>query len=229
MIEKNRHGQFRLEECPFCSASIAPDASDCPSCSISLAPRQLVDWEIELLLERKKLIIEPLLSLKGHGPDQKDRQLGPASVDLRLDTTFREIRLMNKPSVDLRDSQEEEELYRLVEIDVSQNEGYVLHPGEFVLAQSLEYVAMPNYLSGRLDGRSSYGRYGVMIHSTAGSVDPGFRGHLAFELSNIGKMPVHLHPTDRVARMSLFLTSKCENPYRGKFQLQVRIKPPIPD
>jgi dCTP deaminase len=221
----------QMDHCPFCGESIEPGQTVCSNqgCEISLLPRLLVDWEIERLLENGELVIDPLLRLRNVDENSDDAQLGPGSIDLRLDTTFKEFRLMNKPSIDLRTPQPEEELYRLLELDMSRDENYILHPGEFVLAQSLEYIVMPDCISGRLDGRSSYGRYGVMVHSTAGSVDAGFRGHLAFELSNLGKMPVHLHPTVRVARMSLFLTSKCENPYRGKFQLQVRIKPPVPD
>ena len=193
-----------------------------------MAPRMLVDWEIELLLRREELIIDPLLQLvRVDGND--DAQLGPGSIDLRLDNTFKEFKAMNKESIDLRDNQKEEDLYRLVELDISRGEPYILHPGEFVLANSLEYIVMPDFLSGRLDGRSSYGRYGVTIHSTAGGVDAGFRGHIAFELSNNGKVPVKLHPMDRVARLSLFLCQRCKNPYRGKFQLQVKVKPPKPD
>jgi dCTP deaminase len=220
-----------LESCPFCGTRVKDEDVFCSSesCGISLAPRLLVDWEIGLLLKRGELVIDPLFRLKGDEEDEDDNQLGPASIDLRLDTIFKEFKSMNKASIDLREKQREEELYRLIELEMEGGGLYVLHPGDFVIGQSLEYVVFPDYISGRLDGRSSYGRYGVTIHSTAGGVDPGFRGHLAFELSNSGRMPVLLHPTDRVARLSFYLTSKCENPYRGKFQLQVRVKPPVPD
>jgi len=223
---------LRLDHCPFCGTGIVGLATSCPSekCGISLCPRLLVDWEIETLLKRGELVIDPLFKLRGEKQGEEDAQLGPGGLDLRLDTIFKEFKSMNQESIDLRRRPREEELYRLIELEVSTPQNpYVLHPGDFVLAQSLEYVAIPDYLSGRLDGRSTYGRYGVTIHSTAGGVDAGFRGHLAFELSNNGKMPVLLYPTDRVARLSFFLTSKCEEPYRGKFQLQVRVKPPVPD
>ena len=214
-------------ECPFCREHVKPNSLRCGNgdCGMSLTPRLLMDWEIERMLSGGSLIIEPLLNLK----EGKDRQLGPSSLDLRLDTFFKEFRQMNREAVDARMEEPEAELYRLIELEVQREEAYVLHTGEFVLAQSLEYVVLPDCMSGRLDGRSTYGRFGVTIHSTAGAVDPGFRGHLAFELANYGKAPVRLFPTDRVARLSLYLTLPCQEPYRGKFQLQVRVKPPVPD
>jgi len=218
-----------IGQCPFCGTAVERGQLTCTNagCGISLAPRLLVDWEIERILTRG----DPLFKLRKERGEDNDAQLGPASLDLRLDTLFREFRNMNKSSIDLRHRQREEELYRRIELETEPEKDarYVLHPNEFVLAQSLEYVVFPKYLSGRLDGRSSYGRYGVTVHSTAGGVDPGFRGHLTFELSNSGKMPVELHPMDRVARLSFFMTSMVREPYKGKFQLQVRVKPPVPD
>jgi dCTP deaminase len=218
------------ENCPFCGVAVKDSDMTCPNteCGISQLPRLLVDWEIERLLARGHIIVEPLYRLR-RAQYSDDAQLGPGGLDLRLDTAFKEFKSMNKESINLRQRQREEDLYRLVELEVGRDEPYILHPGEFVLAQSLEYVVMPECVSGRLDGRSTYGRYGVTIHSTAGGVDAGFRGHLAFELSNNGKMPVLLYPTDRIARLSFFLTSRCREPYRGKFQLQVKVKPPVPD
>jgi len=217
-------GEETSTKCPFCGNTTDRATSFCPKCAVSLAPRQLVDWEIERLIEAGTLVIDPLLCLRG-----RDGQLGPMSIDLRLDTLFKEFRIMKKEVIDLDERPAEEDLYRIIELDADANEHYVLHPGQFVLAQSLEYVALPANISGRLDGRSTYGRYGVTIHSTAGGVDNGFRGHLVYELSNNGKMPVKFRPTQRVARLTLSLTSLVKNPYRGKFQLQVRVKPPIPD
>jgi dCTP deaminase len=221
-----------LEKCPFCGQKTDSDAIVCPNpeCQIRLTPRMLVDWEIERLLDEDALIVDPILQLKGK-ERSGDAQLGPGSLDLRLDSIFKEFKAMNQEFIDLRKTQgreelSEEELYRLVELDISKDEAYILHPGEFVLANSLEYIVMPDYLSGRLDGRSSYGRYGVTIHSTAGGVDAGFQGHIVFELSNYGKVPVKLHPMDRVARISFFFCQRCRDPYRGKFQLQIKVKPP---
>ena len=222
-----------IGQCPFCGTAVERGQLTCTNagCGISLAPRLLVDWEIERILTRGDLVVDPLFKLRKERGEDNDAHLGPASLDLRLDTLFREFRNMNKSSIDLRHRQREEELYRRIELETEPEKDarYVLHPNEFVLAQSLEYVVFPKYLSGRLDGRSSYGRYGVTVHSTAGGVDPGFRGHLTFELSNSGKMPVELHPMDRVARLSFFMTSMVREPYKGKFQLQVRVKPPVPD
>jgi len=225
-----REPELFLRECPFCGESLKGLQTLCPNseCGVSLTPRMLVDWEIERLLGRGELVVDPVLNLRD-SRGTKDRQLGPASLDLRLDTLFKEFKSMNQASIDLRQEQREDELYRLIELGPGPDNFYVLHTGEFVLAQSLEYVAFPDYLSGRLDGRSSYGRYGVTIHSTAGGVDPGFRGHLAFELSNNGKVPVELHPMERIARLSFFLNGTSREPYRGKFQLQVKVKPPVPD
>jgi dCTP deaminase len=231
--EKSEIGSvLRIENCPFCGAHVAQSDLNCPNsvCGVSLLPRLLVDWEIERLIKRGDLVIEPLLRLKSPEREPQDSQLGPASLDLRLDCLFKEFRSMNQASIDLRRTPREEELYRPIELEVGRSdEKYILHPGEFVLAQSLEYVVFPKYLSGRLDGRSTYGRYGVTIHSTAGGVDAGFRGHLTFELSNDGKVPVELYPTNRVARLTIYLTAPSREPYKGKFQLQVKVKPPIPD
>src|SRR5438309_141216 len=123
--------QKLLPRCPFCGAKGPIASPTCPnvSCGISLAPRLLVDWEIEILLERHSIVIEPLLKLKG----TPDAQLGPTAIDLRLDTIFKEFKLMNRQVVDVRVPEPEEELYRSVEVEIREEEPYILHPGEFVL------------------------------------------------------------------------------------------------
>src|SRR5439155_21785462 len=118
---------------------------------------------------------------------------------------------------------------KISEIDFY-GEPYALQAGHFVLGKTFEYVSLPKDIVGLLEGRSSVGRQGLMVHVTAGVVDPGFSGHLVFELANVGKMPILLYPLMRIARMTFLRTNSTEE-YRGKFaiQLRVRIPPVDPD
>ena len=95
-------------------------------------------------------------------------------------------------------------------------EPYVLHPGEFALAGTLEFIRLPADLAVRLEGRSSWGRVGLQIHSTAGFVDPGFAGTITFELSNIGKVPIPLYPGLRIGQLSFYSSAQSVIPYRAK-------------
>jgi dCTP deaminase len=105
-----------------------------------------------------------------------------------------------------------EDLTELVE--VKPDEAFILHPGEFVLGSTSEYVKLPNDLVARLEGKSSLGRLGLLIHSTAGYVDPGFEGHLTLELSNVANLPITIYPHMKIGQISFFqLTSEAENPY----------------
>ncbi len=134
----------------------------------------------------------------------------PASVDLHLDRQFRAFRTSRQAFVDVREPSED--LTELVEID--DQEPYIIHPGEFVLASTLETVSLPADLVARLDGKSSLGRLGLVVHATAGYVDPGFTGKLTLELSNAGKMPIALHYGMRIAQISfLRLSTPVERPY----------------
>ena len=222
--------RIAIDHCPFCQCELESNGDRCPECQMSLHGRKLVDWEICHLIGNNEIIIEPLIIDKNR--ELIDAGYGPGGIDLRLDTIFKEFRPMNESSVDPQRKRRDEDIYRLIELDISDSakpDEYILHPGEFVLGQSLEYIVLPNCIAGQLDGRSSYGRFGVTIHNTACTVDQGFRGHLAFEMSNSGKLPVRLLPTQRVARLSFHLTNSCQNLYKGKYQLQVRVKPPVPD
>ncbi|MEM1717707.1 MAG: dCTP deaminase [Candidatus Bathyarchaeia archaeon] len=174
----------------------------------------LVDWEIKRLIELDIVIIEPLLEL--------DKQLNPSGLDLHLDTQIVEIVRIRQAYLDVRDKPPLD-FYKTTEIDILDKDKayFMLHPGELVLARSMEYVSLPPFIAGGLDGRSSLGRIGVEIHVTAGSIDPGFKGHVTFELINLGKVPVLLRPGDRVARLILHVTEKAEKPYRGKYQYQI--------
>lgn len=202
--------------CIFCNSKIKEDSFRCLSCGLLQQPRTLVDWEIEELLKRKIVVIEPILDLK--------EQMNPGGIDLRLDTRWKEIKFSEKESIDPSEPLREHEYYVYRELELSKSEYYILHPKEFVLAQSFEYVSLPNFILAGLDGRSSFGRLGVVVHATAGSIDPGFHGHIIFELSNLGKMPIRLKPLRRMARLVLHVTEKCKNPYSGSYQFQSEVR-----
>lgn len=134
----------------------------------------------------------------------------PASVDVRLDRYFRVFENHRYPHID--PSQEQPELTRLIE--TAGDEAFVLHPGEFVLASTHECFTLPDDVAGRLEGKSSLGRLGLLTHSTAGWVDPGFSGHVTLELSNTATLPIKLWPGMRIGQLCLFrLSSPAEHPY----------------
>ena len=140
----------------------------------------------------------------------------PASVDVRLDRFFRLFD--NHKYAHIDPSQEQEELTRLVEVDP--NEPFILHPGEFVLGSTYEVVTLGNGVAARLEGKSSLGRLGLLTHSTAGFIDPGFSGHVTLELSNMATLPIKLWPGAKIGQLCFFkLTSETENPYgSGAYQ-----------
>ncbi|SDY91559.1 dCTP deaminase [Tessaracoccus flavus] len=134
----------------------------------------------------------------------------PASIDVRLDKYFRVFENHRYPSID--PSQEQSELTRLIE--VSPTEPFILHPGEFVLASTYELVTLGTSVAARLEGKSSLGRLGLLTHSTAGFIDPGFSGHVTLELSNMATLPVKLFPGMKIGQLCFFrLTSEAEHPY----------------
>ena len=134
----------------------------------------------------------------------------PASVDVRLDKYFRVFENHRYPSID--PSVEQPELTRLLEVDGG--EAFVLHPGEFVLASTYETVTLGHAIAARLEGKSSLGRLGLLTHSTAGFIDPGFSGHVTLELSNMATLPVKLWPGMKIGQLCFFeLTSPAEHPY----------------
>jgi dCTP deaminase len=175
--------------------------------------------ELKRLLKERQLLIEPLLD--------PDSQIDHTGIDLRLDCFFREFVRTQHPFITpARDSSETNET-ALREIEPFRD-SFFLQPGEFALAQSLEYLALPNYLLGLLNGRSSLGRRGLVVHATANVVDPGWRGHLVFELANLGAMPIQLAPTMRIAKL-IFLRTEPVEPYKGDYLGQLRITPPKAD
>ncbi|AIT61969.1 dCTP deaminase [Corynebacterium doosanense] len=134
----------------------------------------------------------------------------PSSVDVRLDRYFRVFNNSRYTHIDPK--LEMEELTTLVEVEEGGN--FVLHPGEFVLASTLEKFTLPAHLAGRLEGKSSLGRLGLLTHSTAGFIDPGFSGYITLELSNVANLPITLWPEMKVGQLALFgMSSPAETPY----------------
>lgn len=134
----------------------------------------------------------------------------PSSVDVRLDRFFRVFDNTKYTHID--PSLQQDELTSLVEN--SDDDPFVLHPGEFVLGSTFESVRLPDDLAGRLEGKSSLGRLGLLTHSTAGFIDPGFTGHITLELSNVANLPITLWPGMKIGQLCLFrLSSPAEHPY----------------
>lgn len=134
----------------------------------------------------------------------------PSSVDVRLDRFFRLFDNHKYPFID--PAEDQPELTRLVEVDSDQP--FILHPGEFVLGSTFEQVSLPDDVAARLEGKSSLGRLGLLTHSTAGFIDPGFSGHVTLELSNVATLPIKLWPGMKIGQMCFFrLTSAAERPY----------------
>lgn len=149
----------------------------------------------------------------------------PSSIDVRLDRYFRVFNNSKYTHIDPRLPQEE--LTTLVEVGDGlgedgtaiadggiAGEAFILHPGEFVLGSVLEYITVPDHLAARLEGKSSLGRLGLLTHSTAGFIDPGFTGHVTLELSNTANLPIALYPGMKIGQLAIFtLSSPAENPY----------------
>jgi dCTP deaminase len=160
----------------------------------------LSDRDIKAEIDSERVRLEP------YDPGM----IQPSSIDVRLDKYFRLFDNHKYPVID--PAQDQPELTRLVEVDPA--DGFVLHPGEFVLGSTLETVALPDDLAARVEGKSSLGRLGLMTHATAGFVDPGFSGHVTLELSNVATLPIILWPGMKVGQLCFFrLTSPAENPY----------------
>lgn len=160
----------------------------------------LSDRTIKEELASGNIIINPL----------DENCIQPASVDVHLDRRLLLFRNSRRAYIDIREDMSD--LTDLVTIE--DNKPFVLHPGEFVLASTLEYIELPSYLVARLEGKSSLGRIGLLIHSTAGYVDPGWKGHLTLELSNVANLPVTLYYSMKIGQISyLRLTTEADNPY----------------
>lgn len=163
----------------------------------------LSDKDIKKYLKEGKISIEPL---------KDERQIQPSSVDMRLGDEFKVFKVIRKPYIDPND---EDDIASYMEsTTVKDGEAFIIHPNEFALATTAEYVKVPDDLVARVEGRSSMGRLGVTMHVTAGFIDPGFEGKITLEISNIGAMPVALYPGQRVCQIVFeTMTSPSELPY----------------
>jgi dCTP deaminase len=160
----------------------------------------LSDQDLRKEVESGRLALDPFDA----------EMLQPSSIDVRLDRFFRVFNNTKYTHID--PSQQQDELTSLVE--TPEGEQFVLHPGEFVLGSTYEMVTLPDDLAGRLEGKSSLGRLGLLTHSTAGFIDPGFSGHITLELSNVANLPITLHPGMKIGQLCLFkLSSPAEHPY----------------
>ncbi|MBY0404395.1 MAG: dCTP deaminase [Cyanobacteria bacterium] len=159
----------------------------------------------------RRIIITPII--------KPEEQFGPTSLDLRLGTDFQVLQRSNLTHLDLIKDPEDlqKDLQRSMKcVKVKPTEPFILHPGEFALASTLEFVKIPLDLAARLEGRSTWGRLGLQIHATAGFVDPGFIGALTFELSNVSMVPLPLYPGVRIAQICFFEGEKTHLPYSQK-------------
>jgi dCTP deaminase len=158
------------------------------------------DRDIRASIEAGEIGLEPLeMSL-----------LQPSSFDVRLDRFFRLFDNHKYAYID--PAEDQSDLTHLVEVDP--NEAFILHPGEFVLGSTYEFVTLPDNIAARLEGKSSLGRLGLLTHSTAGFVDPGFKGHVTLELANVSNLPIKLWPGMKVGQLCFFqLSSPSETPY----------------
>jgi dCTP deaminase len=161
----------------------------------------LSDRDLTKELEAGRLVLDP------YDPTL----LQPSSIDVRLDRYFRVFD--NSKYTHIDPSIQQDELTSLVE-KKNDDEPFVLHPGEFVLGSTFEMVSLPDDLAGRLEGKSSLGRLGLLTHSTAGFIYPGFTGHITLELSNVANLPITLWPGMKIGQLCLFrLSSAAEHPY----------------
>ncbi len=145
------------------------------------------------------------------GLDPFDPQMmQPSSIDVRLDRFFRTFENHRYPHID--PAEDQPELTR--EVEPVGQEAFILHPGEFVLGSTYEVVTLPDDIAARLEGKSSLGRLGLLTHSTAGFIDPGFSGHVTLELANVANLPIKLWPGMKIGQLCFFrLTSPAEHPY----------------
>ncbi|MFE7560869.1 dCTP deaminase [Kitasatospora sp. NPDC057500] len=160
----------------------------------------LSDKDIRTEIDNGRVVIDPF----------DPAMIQPSSIDVRLDRFFRVFENHRYPHID--PSEEQPDLTRLVEPEG--DEAFILHPGEFVLASTYEVITLPDDVASRLEGKSSLGRLGLLTHSTAGFIDPGFSGHVTLELSNVATLPIKLYPGMKIGQLCLFrLSSPSEHPY----------------
>lgn len=160
----------------------------------------LSDRSIKEALAAKRIVIDPL----------NERDIQPASVDLHLDKSILVFRNSSKPYIDVR-----EDMTDLTERqEIPADKPFILHPGEFVLGGTMERIELPNDIVARLEGKSSLGRIGLVIHSTAGYIDPGWKGNLTLELTNVARLPITLYSGMRIGQISFQrMTTEVDRPY----------------
>jgi dCTP deaminase len=168
----------------------------------------LSDRDIRELVEEKDAV-------QSDKPLDYDLQLGPSSFDLRLGYEFG---VLNTRKLEMIDTLNMEKYEDFIQKETHKpGEGVVIHPGEFLLGSTLETLKVPNDLVARVEGRSSYGRLGIIVHATAGYIDPGFEGDITLEMQNLGNAPVKLYPEDRICQVVFeTMTSEAETPYGDK-------------
>ena len=160
----------------------------------------LSDRDIRSEIGAQRVVLDPY----------DEAMIQPSSVDVRLDRFFRVFENHRYPHID--PAEDQPDLTRLV--DPPDYEPFILHPGEFVLGSTYEVITLPDDVAARLEGKSSLGRLGLLTHSTAGFIDPGFSGHVTLELSNVATLPIKLWPGMKIGQLCFFrLSSPAENPY----------------
>jgi dCTP deaminase len=164
----------------------------------------LSDRDLTKRLEAEEIVIDPLID--------PELQIQPASIDLRLGHEFVVYKLPHVACIDTRDPKSTVGYTETTRID--DGDYFILHPGEFVLGTTLEWCKIPDDLVARVEGRSSIGRLAIVVHATAGFIDPGFEGRITLELSNLGRVAVKLYPGSRISQLVFHtMTSPAERPY----------------
>ena len=163
----------------------------------------LSDKDLKKCIDDGKIVIDPLTD---------EKQIQPSSIDMRIGDEFKVFRVIRKPFIDPKD---DDDIASYMEsLTVEDGEAFIIHPNEFALATTYEYVKVPDDLVARVEGRSSMGRLGVTMHVTAGYIDPGFEGKITLEISNIGAMPGALYPCQRVCQLVFeTMTTPADKPY----------------
>src|SRR5215210_1230438 len=177
-----------------------PPARDLSGLADRVGSVLLSDGDIRAAIQSGRVTIDPFETV----------MIQPSSIDVRIDRYFRVFENHRYPHID--PAVEQADLTRLVEPD--SDEPFILHPGEFALASTYEVITLPDDVAARLEGKSSLGRLGLLTHSTAGFIDPGFSGHVTLELSNAATLPIKLWPGMKIGQLCMFrLSSPAEHPY----------------
>jgi dCTP deaminase len=162
----------------------------------------LSDRTLREQLAAGRIIVDPL----------DESLIQPSSIDVRISNLFRVFRNHTRAVIDVKADMDD--LTELIEIPADGEQAFMLHPGEFVLGSTLERIAVPDDLVGRVEGKSSLGRLGLLIHSTAGFIDAGFEGHITLELANVASLPITLYPGMKIGQVSFMqMTTPADHPY----------------